>query len=132
MQLVLGRAHEELKERNQAPSVAWEQLVSETLFNFRYILDTSNQLVICVQQHVTLSIQLRHDHSHSAVLAHPAVCIRKLTVRAPTRCTRADRAKAVDCSLCTIHAERIQICTASAHLQTIYQHILVYPCMYLV
>ncbi len=42
---VLGRAHEELKERNQAPSVAWEQLVSETLFHLLYILDTFNQLV---------------------------------------------------------------------------------------
>ena len=56
MQLVLGAAHEELKERNQAPSVAWEQLVSEALFHLLYILDTSNKLIIRVQQHITLSI----------------------------------------------------------------------------
>ena len=87
MQLVLGAAHEELKERNQAPSVAWEQLVSEALFHVLDILDTSNQLVISVQQHITLSIQLLHDLSHSAILACPAVCICKLTVWAPTRCT---------------------------------------------
>ncbi len=60
MQLLLGRAHEELKERNQAPSVAREQLVSETFFHLLDILDTSNQAVILVQQHITLSIQLRH------------------------------------------------------------------------
>jgi hypothetical protein len=75
------------KKRNQAPSVARQQLVSETLFHIFYILDTSNQLVIRVQQHITLSIQLRHDLSHSAILACPAVCICKLTVWAPTRCT---------------------------------------------
>jgi hypothetical protein len=56
MQLVLGAAHEELKERNQAPSVAWEQLVSEALFHLLYILDTSNKLIIRVQQHITLCI----------------------------------------------------------------------------
>ncbi len=92
MQLVLGRAHEELKERNQAPSVVREQLVSETFFHLLDILDTSNQPVILVQQHITLSIQLRHHLSHFAVLALPAVCISKLTVWAPTRGTRADRA----------------------------------------
>ena len=123
MQLVLGRAHEELKERNQAPSVAWEQLVSETRFHLLYILDTSNQLVIRVQQHITLSIQLRHHLSHFAVLARPAVCISKLIVWAPTRCTRADRAQTVDSNLSTIHAERIQICKAPAHLQSICQYI---------
>ncbi len=131
MQLVLGREHEELKERNQEPSVVLEQLVSEKLFHLHYILDKSNQLIIGVQQHITLSIQLCHDLSHSAVLALPAVCISKLTVWAPTRCTLADRAQTVDCNLSTIHAERIQMCTAPAHLQTICQHILVYPCMYL-
>ncbi len=124
MQLVLWRAHEELKERNQAPSVAREQLVSESPFHFLYILDKSSQLVISIQQHITLSIQLRHDLSHSAVLARPAVCISKPTVWAPTQCTRMDRAQTVDCNLSTIHAERIQICTAPAHLQTICQHIL--------
>ncbi len=71
MQLVLGRAHEELKERNQAPSVARKQLVSETFFHLLDILDTSNQPVILVQQHITLSIQLRHHPSHFAVLALP-------------------------------------------------------------
>ena len=86
MQLVLGRAHEKLEERNQAPSVTLEQLVSETLFHIFDILDTSNQLVIRVQQHITLSIQLRHYLSHSAILACPTVCICKLTVWAPTRC----------------------------------------------
>ncbi len=86
MQLVLGRAHEALKERNQAPGVAREQLVSETLFHLRYIYHTSNQLVMCVQEHITLSIQLLHDLSNSAVLELPAVRISnlKLTVRAPT------------------------------------------------
>ena len=108
MQLVLGRAHEELKERNQAPSVAWEQLVSETLFHLLYILDTSNQRVILVQQHITLSIQLHHHLSHFVALALPTVCISKLTVWAPTRCTRADRAQHVDSTLTTIHAERIR------------------------
>ena len=126
MQLVLGRAHEQLKERNQAPSVAREQLVSETLFHIFYILDTSNQLVIRVQQHITLSIQLRHDLSHSAILACPAVCICQLTVWAPTSCTRANRAQTVDCHLSTIHAERIEVCSAPAHLQTICQHISMY------
>ena len=87
MQLVLGRAHEELKERNQAPSIVWEQLVLETLFHLLYILDTSNQLVICVQQHITLSIQLCHHLSHFPVLAHPTMCISKLIVWTPTCCT---------------------------------------------
>ena len=132
MQLVLGRAHEELKERNQAPSVAWEQFVSETLFHLLYILDKSNQLIILIQQHITRSIQLRHHLSHFAVLARPAVCISKLIVRAPTRCTRADRAQTVDSNLSTIHAEGIQVCTTLAHLQTIFQYILEYPCMYMV
>jgi hypothetical protein len=130
MQFVLGRAHEELKERNQA-SVAWEQLVLETLLHLLYILDASNQLVILVQQHITLCIQLCHHLSHFAVLALPAVCICKLTIGAPTRCTREDRAQTVDSNLSTIHAERIQICTAPAHLQTICQHILVYLCIYI-
>ena len=123
MQLVLGRAHKQLKERNQAPSVALEQLVSETLFHLLYILDKSNQLVILVQQYITLSIQLCHHVSHSAILARPTVSISKLTVRAPTRCTRADRAQTVNSNLSTIHAERIQVCTALAHLQTICQYV---------
>ncbi len=130
MQLVLGRAHEELKERNQTPSVAWEQLVSKTVFHLFYILDTSNQLVILVQQHITLSIQLHHHLSHFAVLARPTVCISELIVGAPTCCTRANRAQTVDSNLSTIHAERIQKCTAPGHLQTIFQYILLYPCMY--
>ncbi len=75
MQLVLGRAHEVLKERNQAPSIAWEQLVLKTPFHLLYILDTSNQLVMSVQQHITLSIQLCHHLSHFPVLARPAMCI---------------------------------------------------------
>ena len=90
MQLVLGTGHEELKKGNQSPSVAREQLVSEALFHLLYILDTSNQHVILVQQRITLSIQLCHHLSHSAVLARPKVCISKLIVGAPTRCTRAD------------------------------------------
>ncbi len=92
VQLVHGRAHKELKERNQAPSVALEQLVSETFFNLLYILDKSNQLVIFVQQYIMLSIQLCHYLSHFAVLAHPTVSISKLTVWAPTHCTLAYRA----------------------------------------
>ena len=119
MQFVLWRAHEELKERNQTPSVAGEQLVPEALFHFDDILDKSNPRVILVQQRITLGIQLRHHLSHSAVLARPAVCISKLIVWAPTRCTRADRAQAVDSNLSSIHAERIQISTAPPHLQTI-------------
>ena len=51
MQFVLGRAHEELKERNQTPSVAGEQLVPEALFHFFDILDKSNLRVILVQEH---------------------------------------------------------------------------------
>jgi hypothetical protein len=126
MQLVLGRAHEQLKERNQAPSVAGEQLVLEALFHLRYILDTSNQMIILVQQSITLSIQLSHHLSHPAVLARPLMGISKLIVGAPTCCTRADRAQTVDCYLSTIHAERIQICTGSAYWQTIFQYILEY------
>ena len=45
MQLVLRRAHEEFKERDQAPSVAREQLVSETLFHILYI---HQQVALCV------------------------------------------------------------------------------------
>ena len=64
-----------------------------------------------------LSIQLRHHPSHSAILARPTVNIRKLTVWAPTRCTRADRAQAVDRNLGTVHAEGIQICPTTTHLK---------------
>ncbi len=78
IQLVLGKAHEELKERNQAPSVVWEQLVSETLFLPLYILHMSNQLVIRFQQHIRISIQLCHHLSHFPVLAHPIMGISKL------------------------------------------------------
>ena len=67
MQLVLGRAHEELKERNQAPSVLGEQLVSEALFDFLDIFDKPNPLTILVQQLVTSSIQLSH---HPAILLY--------------------------------------------------------------
>ena len=56
MQFVLGRAHEELKERNQTPSVAGEQLVPEALFHFFDILDKSNPRVILVQERITLGI----------------------------------------------------------------------------
>jgi hypothetical protein len=115
MQLVLGRAHESSKKEirhHVLRANKWEQLVLETLFHLlsSYILDTSNQLVIRVQQHITLSIQLCHHLSHFPVLAHPAMCISKLIVWAPTRCTLAGRAQTVDSSLSTIHAEKIQIC----------------------
>ena len=89
MQLVLGRAHEELKKGNQPPSVAWEQLVSEALFHLLYILDTSNQHVILVQQRITLSIQLCHHLCHPADFGRQAVSISQLIVRAPTRWTLA-------------------------------------------
>ena len=91
MQFVLGRAHEELTEKNKAPSVVGEQLVQEAPSHFFDILDKSNQSVILVQESimamVTLSIQLCHHLSHSAVLVRPTVCISKLIVGAsPTRC----------------------------------------------
>jgi hypothetical protein len=52
-------------------------------------------------------------------------------VWAPTHCTRADRAQTVDSNLSTIHAERIQICSAPANLKSICQNIPVYSCMYI-
>ncbi len=52
-------------------------------------------------------------------------------VWAPTRCTWADRAQTVDSNLSTIHAERIQICSAPANLKSICQNIPVYSCMYI-
>ena len=67
MQLVLGRAHEELKERNQAPGVAQEQLVSETPVHLLYILDTPNEPVVIVQELAPLCIQFLHHLCHSAV-----------------------------------------------------------------
>ena len=56
MQFVFERAHEELKERNQTPSVAGEQLVPEALFHFFDILDKSNPRGILVQERITLGI----------------------------------------------------------------------------
>jgi hypothetical protein len=120
MQLVLGGAHEELKERNQAPSVLGEQLVPEALFDFLDIFDKPNQLTIVVQQLVTSSIQLSHHLCHFAVLSRSAMGISQLIIGAPTRNTRAGRAQTVDSHLSTIHAEGIQISTAPAHLQTIW------------
>jgi hypothetical protein len=72
------------------------------------------------------SIQLLHHLSHFAVPARPSMGISKLIVGAPTRCTRADRAQTVDSYLSTINAERIQICTAPAHLKNhSFQYVLV-------
>ncbi len=119
LQLVLASLSGLAPARNQARSVVSEQLVSETLFQLLYILDTSNR----VQQHITLSIQLCHHPSHFPVLARPAICISKLIVWAPTRCTRADRAQTVDSNHSTIHAERIQIYLAPANLKSICQYI---------
>jgi hypothetical protein len=87
-------------------------------------------MIILVQQSITLSIQLSHHLSHSAVLARPPMGISKLIVRAPTRCTRADRAQTIDSYLSTVHAERIQICTGPAYLY-IQVHIMYIQCIYI-
>ncbi len=46
--LVLRCAHEQVEKWNQTPSIAREQFVAKTLFDFLDILDKPNQLIVFV------------------------------------------------------------------------------------
>ena len=126
VQFILGGRHEELEKGYQPPGVARKQLMSETLLHFLLVLDTAKKLVVFVQQLVALSIQLLHHLCHPAVLALSAMSIRQLTVRTPARGTRPRGAEAVDCHLSTIHAERIEISSATPYLPIIEYPVLVH------
>ena len=116
VQFILGGRHEALEKGYQSPGVAWKQLVPHTLLHCLLVFDTANKLVVFIQQLVALSIQLFHHLCHLAVLALSAMSIRQLTVRTPARGTRSRGAEAVDGYLSTIHAERIEISSATSYL----------------
>ena len=54
VQFILGGRHEEFEKGYQPPGVARKQLVPETLLHFLLVLDTTNKLIVFVQQLVAL------------------------------------------------------------------------------
>jgi hypothetical protein len=118
VKFVLVGRHEELEGACQPPCIVREmpQAMPQTLSLFLYVLGTPDKLVILVQQLVARSIQLLHHLCHPTVPTGPSVPIGQLIIRTPARWTGPHRAEAIDGNLCTIHAERIQICTHTSHL----------------